>query len=185
MALTPSKMIALGTKAPDFSLPDVLTGQALGFKEIAGHRGTLVMFICNHCPYVKHINSELVRIGEFCRQQEIGVAAISANDAEAYPQDAPEAMAQLARELGYPFHYLHDDAQDTARAYGATCTPDFFLYDANAALVYRGRLDDSTPGNGKPVTGAELRAAIKAVAEGLPPLTEQSASMGCNIKWKA
>lgn len=184
MALTPSRMIALGTSAPDFSLPDVVSGKTLGLSEVAGKRGTLAMFICNHCPYVKHINSELVRLAEYCQQSDIGVVAISANDVEHYPEDSPEEMARLAGELGYPFPYLYDESQDTARRYDATCTPDFFLFDGERQLVYRGRLDDSTPGNGRAVTGAELRHAINALVSGTPVSAEQLPGMGCNIKWK-
>ena len=184
MALTPSNMIELGIVAPDFSLPDVVSGRSLSFSDVAGPRGTLVMFICNHCPYVKHINTELVNLGHFCESLQIGVVAISANDADKYPEDSPEAMKAAAIALGYPFAYLHDASQQVARAYDAACTPDFFLFDADGKLAYRGRLDDSTPGNGKPVTGKDLRTAIGAVAKGEPAPTDQHPSMGCNIKWK-
>lgn len=184
MALTPSNMLPLGTPAPDFALPDTVSGRTLGLNDVAGELGTLVMFICNHCPYVLHVNAELVRLGSECRAQGVGVVAISANDAEAYPDDAPDRMRDQALDLGYPFPYLHDQTQLVARAYQAACTPDFFLFDARRLLFYRGRLDGSTPGNGVALTGADLRAAVAALRAGQPPLAPQLPSMGCNIKWR-
>ncbi|MGQ0701457.1 MAG: thioredoxin family protein [Panacagrimonas sp.] len=184
MALTPSRMLPLGTTAPDFVLVDTIGGRSCALPELRGEKGTLVMFICNHCPYVKHVNPELVRLAKDYSGAGIGVVAISSNDADAYPGDAPATMAELARELGYPFPYLHDATQDVARAYQAACTPDFFLFDKAMRLVYRGRLDDSTPGNGRSLTGADLRAALDALLAGVGMLADQQPSMGCNIKWK-
>lgn len=183
MAKTFSKMLPLGTRAPEFCLREPLHDRNLTLAEVRGTRGTLVMFICNHCPYVQHVNAELVRLARDATPRGIGLVAISSNDARSYPEDAPPRMAEAARALGYPFVYLHDATQSAARAYDAACTPDFFLFDDDLRLVYRGRLDDSTPGNGRPLTGADLRAAIDALLAGLPPLAEQSPSLGCNIKW--
>jgi peroxiredoxin len=185
MALTPSRMLPLGTAAPHFQLDDAVSGRRLALADVRGARGTLVMFICNHCPYVKHVNPELVRLGHDYAPRGIGLVAISSNDAVQYPQDNPDAMARCARELGYPFPYLFDASQDVARAYDAACTPDFFLFDADLRLVYRGRLDDSTPGNGRALTGADLRAALEALLAGTAIDAHQQPSMGCNIKWSA
>jgi thiol-disulfide isomerase/thioredoxin len=183
MALTPSTMLPLGTRAPAFRLPDTVSGKTLDLQMLRGERATLVMFICNHCPYVKHVNPELLRLARDYGGRRVGIVAISSNDAAAYPQDGPEAMGETARQLGYPFAYLHDATQDVARAYQAACTPDFFLFDRELQLVYRGRLDDSTPGNGRPLTGVDLRAALDAVLDGHPVSDAQQPSMGCNIKW--
>lgn len=183
MAKTASNMLPLATTAPDFRLPEPLTGKDRALADVRGTRGTLVMFICNHCPYVKHVNAELVRLAHDVQARGIGVVAISSNDARSYPDDAPPRMAETARALGYPFPYLYDETQAVARAYEAACTPDFFLFDAALSLVYRGRLDDSTPGNGRASTGADLRAAIEALLAGQPPRSEQLPSLGCNIKW--
>jgi peroxiredoxin len=177
-------MLALGTRAPDFRLPDTTSGRQLSYADVAGARGTLVMFLCNHCPYVKHVQGELSRIGREFPPRGIGVAGISSNDVENYPQDGPEQMRDEAREAGYAFPYLFDETQDVARAYHAACTPDFFLFDADRRLVYRGQLDDSRPKNGLPVTGRDLRAAIEALIAGEPVPEEQTPSIGCNIKWK-
>lgn len=184
MALTPSRMIELGTQAPDFLLPDTVSGKNLGLDDVAGERGTLILFICNHCPYVLHVNEQLVALGEEYMPRGIGMAAISANDVASHPDDAPDKMAEQARAVGYPFPYLYDETQDVARAYEAACTPDIFLFDADRKLVYRGRLDDSTPGNGKPVTGAELRRALDALLAGRPVPGQQHPSMGCNVKYR-
>lgn len=184
MALTASRMLPLGTPAPEFSLPDTVSGQRRPLSTIRGTKGTLVMFICNHCPYVKHVNPELVRVARDYAPRGIGIAATNSNDASKYPADAPDRMRAHALEQGYPFPYLYDETQAVARDYDATCTPDFFLFDADLRLAYRGRLDVSTPGNGLPVTGSELRAALDAVIEGSRPGPEQHPSMGCNIKWK-
>ncbi len=184
MARTPSNMIELGTTAPDFALPDSVSGRTLSFADVAGPKGTVVMFICNHCPYVKLLEEDLASFGKECLAQGVGVVAISANDAENYPEDSPEAMQQNAQRLGYPFPYLYDETQQTAKAYEAACTPDFYLFDAQHKCVYRGQYDDARPQNGKPVTGTHLRAAVAALVNGQPPLTEQKPSLGCNIKWK-
>lgn len=183
MALTPSKMLALGITAPDFRLDDAVSGGALALADARGAKGTLVMFICNHCPYVQHVNPELVRVANDYQPRGIGVVAISSNDVRAYPADAPEHMADMARAQGYPFPYLFDASQSVARAYEAACTPDFFLFDSQMKLAYRGRLDDSTPGNRRPLTGADLRAALDALLAGARPAAEQWPSVGCSIKW--
>jgi len=184
MALTPSTMLALGTKAPDFDLPDVVSGRRVSLATFAGKRALLVMFICRHCPYVQHVKGELARLGRDYATQEIGIAAISANDVANYPDDAPDKLKEMAKELGFTFPLCYDESQETAQAYTAACTPDFFLFDAGRALVYRGQLDDARPGNNKPVTGRDLRAAIDAVLAGRPVSPEQKPSIGCNIKWK-
>ena len=184
MARTPSSMTPLGSVAPDFDLPDVLTGRRVTRSAASGPSGLLVMFICRHCPFVKHVQDELARLGRDYHDSGIGVVAISANDAVAHPEDRPEKLAEQARELAFAFPYLYDEPQSVARAYDAQCTPDFFLYDGGARLVYRGQLDDSRPGNGLPVTGADLRAAMDALITGRPVAAEQRASIGCNIKWK-
>lgn len=185
MALTPSNMIPLKNKAPRFCLPDTVSGMHLSTQDVKGEKGLLVMFICNHCPYVVHINEEIVRLGKDYLPQGIGVVAISSNDVTHYPEDAPEFMQKVAKEQGYPFAYLYDEDQSIARAYDAACTPDFFLYDQNEELVYRGQLDDSRPGNNRPLTGKDLRAALDALLLGEKiPEIEQRPSSGCNIKWK-
>ncbi|MDD3764124.1 MAG: thioredoxin family protein [Nevskiales bacterium] len=185
MALTYSNMMALGTEAPDFALPDTVSGVTMTFADIAGRAGTVVMFVCNHCPYVKHVNPELVHIARDYAPRGIGFVAISSNDIEHYPEDAPEKMKAVALEVGYPFPYLYDESQGVARIYQAACTPDFYLFDAARRLVYRGRLDASTPGNGLPLNGQDLRAAIDAVISGSSVAARQDPSMGCNIKWRA
>lgn len=184
MALTPSTMLPLGTPAPAFALPEPLQGRLRTLSEVRGVAGTVVMFLCNHCPYVVHVNPELVRVATEYGPRGIGFVAISANDAEAYPQDGPAAMAEAARRLAYPFPYLYDETQDVARAYQAACTPDFYVFDSGLACVYRGRLDASTPGNGQPLTGADLRAALEALLAGVAPALAQQPSVGCNIKWR-
>jgi thiol-disulfide isomerase/thioredoxin len=184
MALTPSTMLPLRTPAPAFDLPEPLSGRSRSLDELRGDAGTVVMFLCNHCPYVKHVNPQLVRLAADYAAQGIGFVAISANDAAAYPEDAPPKMAEAARRLGYPFPYLYDETQGVARAYQAACTPDFYLFDPGLKCVYRGRLDASTPGNGQPLTGADLRAALDALLAGRPPLEPQQPSVGCNIKWR-
>lgn len=181
---TPSAMLPLGTQAPDFSLPDTVSGHTLGLAQIRGPQATLIMFTCNHCPYVKHVQAELLRLARDYQARGVGMAAISSNDALRYPEDGPEEMAVLARQLGYSFAYLYDESQDIARAYDAACTPDFYVFDAQLRCVYRGRLDDSTPGNGKPVTGADLRAALDAVLSNQPVSGEQFPSYGCSIKFR-
>jgi len=184
MSKTESSMLALGTRAPEFALKDTVSGQTVQFGDVAGTHGTLVMFICNHCPFVKHVIDELVLLGRDYLDRGIGMAAISSNDVTGYPQDRPERMKELAAEKDFGFPYLHDETQDTARAYSATCTPDFFVFDGNRSLVYRGQLDDARPGNGIPVTGRDVRAAFDALLSGEAVPTHQRPSIGCNIKWK-
>lgn len=181
MSLTPSTMLPLGTQAPDFSLPDT-DGKTVASDDFAG-RPLLVMFICNHCPYVKHVAAELARIGRDY-SGKIGIVAISANDAENYPEDSPALMKKESIARGYSFPYLYDESQQVARSYDAACTPDFFLFDGGHALVYRGQLDASRPANAIPVTGKDLRSAIDAVLRGAPADQDQRPSMGCNIKWR-
>ena len=185
MALTESTMKALGSALPSFSLPDVVSGRMVSPEDYADRKALLVMFICRHCPYVKHVEQELARIGRDYAGKSLGIIAISSNDAANYPDDAPESLKQQALHLGFPFPYCYDETQDVARAFDAACTPDFYLYDEQRRLVYRGQLDDSRPGNGKPVTGRDLRAAIDAVIEGKTVSPQQRPSAGCNIKWKA
>lgn len=184
MALTPSKMLPLGTAAPDFTLPEVRTGKPVSLADAAGDRGTLVIFLCVHCPYVVHVREEVARIGRDYAGTGIGIAAISSNDIENYPDDAPEKLAAMARALDLVFPVLYDASQSVAKAYSAACTPDFFLFDAGRKLVYRGQLDDSRPGKGVP-DGRDLRAAMDAVLRGERPSADQKPSIGCNIKWKS
>ena len=184
MALTPSTMVTLKTQAPDFSLPDVVSGKKILLSTLAGKKALLVMFICRHCPYVQHIKDELARLGRDYAKKDIGIVAISSNDAENYPDDSPEKLKEMAEELGFNFPFCYDEDQSVAKNYSAACTPDFFLFDRECKLVYRGQLDDSRPGNGKPVTGRDLRAAIDAVLNDRPVERNQKPSVGCNIKWK-
>ena len=184
MALTHSTMLALGTPVPDFQLPDVGSGKMIDPGQFSDRKGLLVMFICRHCPYVVHVQNELARLGNDCAEKSLGVIAISSNDAANYPDDAPEQLNAMARKLGFTFPYCYDESQDVARAFTAACTPDFFLFDEAQRLVYRGQLDDSRPGNGKPVTGKDLRAAIDAMLAGQSVSQDQRPSAGCNIKWK-
>src|SRR5579875_1284600 len=184
MARTESSMLALGTPAPSFTLPDVVSGKEITLETFNGRKALLVMFICRHCPFVKHVQNELARIGKDYAQQPLAIVAISSNDASAYPDDAPESLRDMARELGFTFPFCHDETQDVARAYSAACTPDFFLFDDQRRLVYRGQLDDSRPGNGIPVTGRDLRAAIDAVLNDQPVSASQKPSVGCSIKWR-
>lgn len=185
MARTLTTQIPLGFKAPDFKLPEPLTGKAIAYEDIRGEKGTVVMFICNHCPYVIHVREELVRIvGEYL-PQGIGFVAISSNDVENYPNDHPDKMAALAEELNFPFPYLYDESQAVARAYDAACTPDFSVFDADDRCVYRGELDGSRPGNEIPLTGESLRQTLDLLVAGDEvPEEGQRPSMGCNIKWK-
>ncbi|MEM9568808.1 MAG: thioredoxin family protein, partial [Cyanobacteria bacterium P01_E01_bin.34] len=183
MSLTPSTMLALGTAAPEFKLPEVITGKSLSLAELPADKPVLMMFICCHCPFVKHVQDELTRIGEDYGDR-ISIVAITANDVDNYPADSPEKFKQMATELGWNFYACYDDTQAVAKAYTAACTPDFFLFGRDRRLVYRGQLDDSRPGNGKPVTGADLRAAMDAVLVATPVSAEQLPSIGCNIKWK-
>lgn len=184
MARTPSNMLPLGTKAPSFKLMDTISDVTLGLDDVKGEKGTVVMFICNHCPFVKHVNHQLVLLAKEYTDKEIGFVAISSNDVENYPQDAPDLMKENAREEGYPFPYLYDATQAVARAYDAACTPDFYLFDSRLNLVYRGQLDDSRPGNGIAVTGKDLRKALDNLLAGEPQAEDQKPSIGCNIKWK-
>ncbi|MEH2039088.1 MULTISPECIES: thioredoxin family protein [unclassified Nostoc] len=184
MALATSTMLPLGTKAPDFNLPEVVSGKATSLSTFADKKALLVMFICRHCPFVKHVQNELVQLGRDYFTGDLAIVAISANDAKNYPDDAPESLQAFSTEQGLNFTLCYDESQETAKAYTAACTPDFFVFDDQRQLVYRGQLDDSRPSNGKPVTGADLRAAIEAVLAGKPVTSEQKPSVGCNIKWK-
>jgi thiol-disulfide isomerase/thioredoxin len=177
-------MLALGTSAPDFVLTDVVTGHEVSTQALDTPKGLLVMFICRHCPFVKHLEKALAQLGRDYDGKGIGIVAISSNDAVNYPDDAPESLAGQARELGFNFPYLYDETQDVARAYDAVCTPDFFLFDDGLKLIYRGQFDDSRPGSDIPVTGKDLRAALDALIAGEPIGPEQRPSLGCNIKWK-
>lgn len=191
MAATPSTMLELGTRAPDFSLPDTTRpGAVVSLADLTGSRALLVMFLCNHCPFVKHVRGELARLGRDYQPRGVGVVAISSNDPEAYPDDAPEKMTAEASQAGYTFPYLFDATQEVAKAYRAACTPDFFVFDGAQRLVYRGQLDDARPstrshqGSPTPVTGADLRAALDAVLEQRAVSQAQRPSLGCNIKWR-
>jgi peroxiredoxin len=184
MVLTPSTMPGLGTKAPDFSLPDVISGGTVARDGVRRDGGLLVIFLSRHCPYVQHVQDELARIGRDYARAGVGIVAISSNDAVTHPDDAPESLKEMARQLGFTFPLTYDETQEVARAYGAACTPDFFLYDKDLRLAYRGQLDDSRPESGRPVTGRDLRAALDAVIAGRPPAPDQRPSIGCNIKWK-
>ncbi|MBE9056934.1 thioredoxin family protein [Sphaerospermopsis sp. LEGE 08334] len=184
MVLTASTMLPLGTKAPEFHLPEVVSGENISLANLADKKALLVMFICRHCPFVKHIQTELANLGKDYFNSDLGIVAISANDAQNYPNDAPESLKEMSTELGFKFPLCYDETQETAKAYTAACTPDFFLFDQERKLVYRGQLDDSRPSNNKPVTGADLRAAIEAVLVDQAVTSEQIPSVGCNIKWK-
>jgi len=183
MVRTASTMLPLGTQAPEFSLPDV-DGSTVSLNDFAEAPALLVIFMCNHCPYVIHVADELARLAKEYRQRGVAVVGISSNDVANYPADSPEKMAEEARKRGYTFPYLYDETQQVAQAYGAACTPDFFLFDAGLRLAYRGQMDDSRPDSGIPVTGRDLRAALDAVLAGETPAEEQKPSLGCNIKWK-
>lgn len=185
MSLTESKMLALGTKAPEFILPDTISDRFISLNDGNDYTGTLVMFICNHCPFVLHINDELVRLGHDLMANDIRVLAISSNDVNNYPQDGPDKMKIHAAEVGYPFPYLYDESQDVAKAYDAACTPDFYLFDDQMNLFYRGRLDASRPGNGIEVDGSDMRRSVMEMLSDEPIIPEvQLPSAGCNIKWK-
>ncbi|MSU57402.1 MAG: thioredoxin family protein [Pedosphaera sp.] len=183
MALTPSTMLALGTAAPDFQLQDP-AGKYSTLASFKDKSALLVMFICNHCPYVKHVRAGLAQLAKDYEPRGAGIVAINANDVTSHPDDSPAKMAEEAKSAGYTFPYLFDEKQAVAKAYRAACTPDFFLFDRGRRLVYRGQFDASRPGNGIPVTGKDLRAALDAVLSGKPPSMMQTPSMGCNIKWK-
>ena len=179
-----SVMLPLGTEAPPFTLRDVVTGRGYSLDSVAGTAGFLVMFLCRHCPYVQHVEEEIARIGRDYKDSGLGMIAVSSNDPAAYPDDAPERLKEMAQSLGLTFPLCFDETQDVAKAYKAACTPDFYLFDAGRRLVYRGQLDDSRPGNKKPVTGRDLRAAIDALLAGTPIGQDQKPSIGCSIKWK-
>jgi peroxiredoxin len=180
---TPSSMLPLGHALPKFRLPDTVSGREVSSEELAG-KPSVVIFICNHCPYVKHIRAGLADFGRYCREKGVPMVAISSNDVTTYPDDSPEEMAREARESGYAFPYLFDESQDAARAFDAACTPDLYVFDAEGKLAYRGQFDDSRPKNGLPVTGRDARAAVDALLSGERPSEDQKPSIGCNIKWK-
>jgi thiol-disulfide isomerase/thioredoxin len=184
MAETLSKMVSLGTLAPDFSLPDTISGNIISLSQMKSDKTTVIMFICNHCPFVKHIAGALTALSDDYIPKGISFVAISSNDAVGYPEDSPENMKKNAMFNKYPFPYLYDESQSVARAYGATCTPDFFIFDKNLKLLYRGQLDNSRPGNGIPVTGKDIRSALDSILSGSEPDVNQLPSIGCNIKWK-
>jgi peroxiredoxin len=184
MSLTPSTMLPLGTIAPDFRLPDT-NGKTISLADFKDKPALLVMFICNHCPYVKHICAGLAQLARDYMPKRVGIVGVNSNDAENYPDDSPAKMKEEARSAGYLFPYLYDESQAVAKVYRAACTPDIYLFDKDRKLVYRGQFDDSRPGNGIPVTGKDLRAALDAVLAGKSVSPNQKASMGCNIKWKA
>ena len=184
MSLTPSNMIPLGSKAPDFTLTDVVSGQIASLASLKGAQATVIMFICNHCPYVKHINHELIRLASAYTNKGVNFIAISSNDIVAEPDDSPANMKQVAEALKYPFPYLFDETQDVAKAYDAACTPDFFVFDKNLHLVYRGQLDDSRPSNNVPLSGNDVRLALDALLADTKVSPRQRPSIGCNIKWK-
>lgn len=184
MARTPSNTFEKGTLAPDFTLFDTVSQQNLSLQDAQGEKGTFIMFICNHCPFVLHVNEELVKLAHEYQSQGIGFIAISSNDVVNYPQDGPELMALQAKNVGYPFPYLYDETQDVAKAYDAACTPDLYVFDQDLKAVYHGQLDDSRPGNGIPVTGNDLRAVLDCVVAGTEYIGAEKPSIGCNIKWK-
>jgi len=184
MVETPSEMLPLGTPMPSFSLKDAVTGKVVTDRDAAGKKATLVMFICNHCPFVKHVVDELGRIAGDYIPKGGAVVAVNSNDVSSYPEDGPGNMKKLAASKGWRFPFLFDDTQDVAKTFKAACTPDFFLFDADGKLAYRGQLDDSRPGNNIPVTGKDLRSALDAVLSGKPAVAVQKPSIGCNIKWK-
>lgn len=184
MTLTPSSMLPLGTVAPNFELPDTISGKNLTLQELKSDVATVIMFICNHCPFVKHIQHELTKLAKDYQAKNIVFIAINANDVESYPDDSPDKMQQIASQLGYPFPYLYDETQQVAKAYQAACTPDFYIFDKNLKCVYRGQLDDSRPNNNIPVTGKDIRTTLDNILTNKPIEPNQKASIGCNIKWK-
>lgn len=185
MALTPSTMLPLGTKAPHFKLSDTVSGKTMTLDELKSDKATVIMFICNHCPFVKLIQHGLAAIAHDYQPKGIQFIAISSNDVTTHPDDSPTKMKRVAEEAGYPFPYLYDETQEIAKAYDAACTPDFFVFDKDLALVYRGRFDEATPGRDVPVTGKDMRTALDAILAGKPVDPQQIPSQGCNIKWKA
>lgn len=184
MARTPSNPFPKGTLAPNFRLPDTVSDKDLSLEDVKGENGTVVMFICNHCPFVIHVNSELVKMANEYTAKGFGFVAISSNDVVNYPQDGPEKMKVHATEVGYPFPYLYDETQEVAKAYDAACTPDLYVFDADLKSVYHGQLDDSRPGNGKPLTGESIRVVLDSLLETQSYEGEEKPSIGCNIKWK-
>lgn len=184
MARTPSNMLPLGTKAPNFTLPDTISGKTVSLDDLKSDKATVIMFICNHCPFVKHVDEAIVSLAKDYQAKGVSVIAISSNDVENYPQDSPELMKEEAEKVGYTFPYLYDETQEVAKAYDAACTPDFYVFDKDLKCAYRGQLDDSRPGNDKPVTGKDLRAALDEILEGKEVSAPQIPSLGCNIKWK-
>ncbi len=184
MALTPSNMIPLGTRAPDFTLPDVVSGNPVSLDDLKSESAVVIMFICNHCPYVKHVIDQVVILANDYIPQGVTFAGINSNDVENYPEDSPKKMKLLAEKLDFPFPYLFDESQETAKAYKAACTPDFYIFDRDLKLVYRGQLDDSRPGNNIPVTGADIRDALDRILAGRTVSSHQKPGIGCNIKWK-
>ena len=184
MALTASNPLEKGTTAPDFTLPDTVSGESLSLDELKGEKGTLIMFICNHCPFVIHVNPQLVKLANDYREQGIAFIAISSNDVSSYPQDGPEKMKEQAERLSYPFPYLYDESQEIAKAYDAVCTPDFYVFDAELKSVYHGQLDDSRPGNEHPTTGSSMRKVLDTILAGEEYKGEERPSIGCSIKWK-
>jgi peroxiredoxin len=182
MALTPSAMMDLGTPAPAFALPDVVSGETLSLDDVAGEKATVIMFICAHCPYVVHVERQLAQLGCDYQASGVGFVAISANSVRTHPQDAPDRLKAQAERVGFTFPYLYDESQDTARAYLAACTPDFYVFDAERRCAYRGQLDDSRPSSGTS-TGADIRAALDIILTGAPVDSDQTPSIGCNIKW--
>lgn len=183
MALTPSNMLSLGTTAPNFSLIDTVSDQMISLQDAKGTHGTVIMFICNHCPFVKHVNEGIAQLAKDYQSKGIGFIAISSNDVENYPADAPELMKVNAQQEGFTFPYLYDKTQEVAKAYDAACTPDFYIFNNDLQLVYRGQLDDSRPNNGIPVTGNDMRTALDALLNNQPISETQKPSIGCNIKW--
>lgn len=185
MSLTESVKMEVGQKAPSFKLPDTVSGKNLSLNELKGEKATLILFICNHCPYVLHVNDELVRLADDYQPKGVSIIAISSNDAISYPQDGPDKMKIMAEETGYTFPYLYDESQEVAKAYDAVCTPDIYLFGKDLSLAYHGRLDGSRPGNQIPLTGKDLRKAMDLVLEGKPVPEPHYPSAGCNIKWKS
>ena len=184
MARTPSNMVSLGTKAPDFSLFDVVSEESKNLNDLKGKNGSVIMFICNHCPYVKHVNKTIVELANKFKDDEVNFIAISSNDVVNYPEDSPELMKLNAEQNKFTFTYLYDQSQEIAKKYDAACTPDFYLYDNKLKLVYRGQLDDSRPGNGIECDGKDLSSAIKCMIKNVQNDSIQKPSIGCNIKWK-
>ena len=184
MARTPSNMLALGTELSEFSLPDAVSGKIVSSRALLG-KPAVVFFVCNHCPFVKHIRAGIADFGRYCQERGVGMVAISSNDAVAYPADSPVAMAEEAKQAGYVFPYLYDESQAVARAFEAACTPDLYIFDKQGKLAYRGQFDGARPGNAVPVTGSDARAAVDALLADRSPSAEQIPSIGCNIKWRS